>query len=127
MLRKRLCDPVHEVGWAAWGMLMEHPDELPNLIAELTENPDPEQLWYRLASFEETRARSPDVINATLELMTDENPKVRAATIVAVGRWDAPEPALIHRIRIAMDDPSPDVRKIAASFLKRHADAASDH
>jgi hypothetical protein len=126
MLRKRLRDPVHEVGWAAWGMLMEHPDELPNLIAELTANPDEEQLWYRLASFEETRTRCPDVINATLELMTDENPKVRVAAILAAGGWNAPEPALLQQVRIALDDPSPDVRKIAASFLKRHADTATD-
>jgi HEAT repeats len=126
MLRARLRDPIPEVAWAAWDMLMGHPAELPHLIAELTGNPDEKQLWYRLASFEETRARSPTVIDATLKLMTDDDPKVRAAAIRAVGTWKAPEPALLKQIRTAMDDPSPDVRKIAASFVKRHADAAPD-
>jgi HEAT repeat protein len=58
--------------------------------------------------------------------MTDENPKVRAATILAAGGWNTPEPALLQQVRIALDDPSPDVRKIAASFLKRHADTAKN-
>jgi hypothetical protein len=122
MLRTRLRDPVPEVGWAAWDMLMEHPAELPHLIAELTANPDEEQLWFRLSSFKEARSRSGDVINAMLELMTSDDPKVRAASMLAAGRWDAPEPALIDQVRIALDDPSPVVRKTAAAFIKRHSD-----
>lgn len=126
LLRTRLRDPIPEVGWAAWDMLMGNPAELPHLIAELTGNPEVEQLPFRLASFRETRARSSDVIDATLKLMTADDPKVRAATIRAITYWHAPEPALGQQVRIAMDDPSPDVRKIAASFLKRHADTATD-
>jgi hypothetical protein len=122
MLRTRLRDPVPEVGWAAWDMLMEHPAELPHLIAELTANPDEEQLWFRLSSFAETRSRPGDVINAMLELMTSDDPKVRAAAILAAGKWNAPEPELIEQVRIALDDPSPVVRKTAAAFIKRHSD-----
>jgi hypothetical protein len=127
MLRTRLHDSVPEVGWAAWDMLMGHPAELPQLITELTVNPDVEQLWYRLGSFRETRARSSDVIEATLKLMTSGDPKVRAATIVAVARWDAPEPALCDQVRIALDDPSLDVRKAASLFIKRHMGDAPTH
>jgi hypothetical protein len=125
MLRKRLSDPIPEVAWAAWDMLMQHPAELPLLIAELTGNPDVEQLSFRLASFRETHARSSDVIDATLELITSGDPKVRAATIRAITYWHAPEPALGQQVRIALDDPSPDVRKMAAGFIKRHGDAAT--
>jgi hypothetical protein len=127
MLRMLLHDPVPEVGWAAWEMLIRNPAELPNLIAELTDNPDAEQLWFRLASFKKTRARSSDVIDATLKLMTSGDPKVRAATIASVARWDAPEPAIRQQILAAVDDPSPDVRKIASAFIKRVADAAPSH
>jgi hypothetical protein len=121
MLRKRLRDPVPEVGWAAWDMLMGHPAELPKLIAELTDNPDEEQLWFRLASFQESRTRPTEIINAILKLMAAGDPKVRAATILAVGRWHDPESTVIDQVRIALDDPSPDVRKAASLFIKRHA------
>ena len=127
MLRTRLRDPVPEVGWAAWDMLMGHPTELPQLIAELTDNPDGEQLWFRLVSFQESRTRSTEVINTILELMTSGDPKVRAAAILAVARWHDPESALIDQARIALDDPSPDVSKAASLFIKRHANAAPNH
>ena len=127
MLRTRLRDPVPEVGWAAWDMLKRHPAELPRLIAELTDNPDAEQLWYRLSSFQESRARSPGLIDATLELMTSSDPKIRAATILGTVRWHAPEPALSNQVRKALDDPSPDVRQAAAVFVKRQANAAPSH
>jgi hypothetical protein len=126
MLRTRLHEPVPEVAWAAWDMLMGHPAELPQLCAELIKNPDEGKLRYRLASFQETRARTSLVIDATLELMASGDPKVRAASIAAVARWDAPEPVLRDRVRKALDDPSLDVRKTAAAFVKRHADAATD-
>jgi hypothetical protein len=127
MLRTRLRDPVPEVGWAAWDMLMGHPTELPQLIAELTDNPDEEQLLFRLVSFQETRTRSTEVINAILDLMTSGDPRVRAAAILAVGRWHDPVSTLIDQVRIALDDPSPDVRKAASIFIKRHANGAPNH
>jgi hypothetical protein len=124
MLRTLLRDPVPEVGWAAWDMLMRHPGELPQLLQELTDNPDQEQLWFRLFSFEETRSRTGGVIDAMLEFMTCDDPKVRAAAILAAAGWQAPEPPLIDQVRIALDDPSPDVRKAASRFIKRHAEDA---
>jgi HEAT repeat protein len=110
--------------YAAWDMLMGHPAELPDLIQELTDNPDQEQLWFRLLSFRESRSRTDGVIDAILKLMTFEDPKVRAATIFAAAGWQAPEAALVDQVGIALDDPSADVRKAAARFIKRHGDEA---
>jgi hypothetical protein len=125
MLRKRIRDPVPEIAWAAWEMLMRHPAEVPHLIDELTENPHEEQLRSRLASFREKSTRTAAVIDTTLELMTSGDSKVRAATIRAIAYWQAPEPVLRQQVNAALDDPSPDVRKIAAAFIKRHAAAAT--
>ncbi|MBN8457010.1 MAG: HEAT repeat domain-containing protein [Verrucomicrobia bacterium] len=120
ILRDAVNDPVPELGYAAWQILGNLPEEKAFLLDQAARTSNAANTYLRLRQLFDQYPSDPEVVAVALVLVRHADPSVRERAIFALSPRGSDRESLLETIRAATHDSSPLVRAAAARMLGNH-------